>query len=166
MHVFEIKHPVAHSADDMYALVARVEEYPLFLPLIEGLTVTQREQAGDKEVLIATMQVGYKLIRESFTTKVTLDEQAREILVEYLDGPFHHLENRWRFLPRADGGSDIDFYIAYRFRSRLFEHVVGGLFDRAVQKYTHAFETRADTVYGRKPIVGAPSASHHGAEQG
>ena len=166
MHVFEIKHPVAHSADDMYALVARVEEYPLFLPLIEGLTVTEREHAGGKEVLIATMQVGYKFIRESFTTKVTLDPQAREILVEYLDGPFYHLENRWRFLSRDDGGSDIDFYIAYRFRSRLFEHVVGGLFDRAVQKYTHAFETRADAVYGRKPIVGAAPPSHHGAEQG
>jgi len=161
MHVYEIKHPVAHSADDMYALVANVETYPQFLPLVEALKVTRREQAGDKELLIATMQIGYKLIRESFTTKVTLDPQAREILVEYLDGPFSHLENRWRFNPRPGGGSDIDFYIAYSFRSLMFERVVGGLFDRAVQKYTDAFEARADTVYGRKVV-----ASHQGAEQG
>jgi coenzyme Q-binding protein COQ10 len=157
MHVFEIKHPVAHSADDMYALVSRVEEYPQFLPLVEGLKVTRREQVEEKEVLIATMQVGYKLIRERFTTKVTLDRPGRTIFVEYLDGPFSFLENRWRFLPRGDDASDVDFYIAYAFRSRMFERVVGGLFDKAVRKYTDAFEARADKVYGAKT---ATLASH------
>jgi coenzyme Q-binding protein COQ10 len=147
MHVFEIKHPVAHSAEDMYALVARVEEYPQFLPLVEALTVTRREEVEDKEVLVATMQVGYKLIRERFTTRVTLDHPGRTIFVEYLDGPFSFLENRWRFLPRGDDASDVDFYIAYAFRSRMFERVVGGLFDKAVRKYTDAFEARADKVY-------------------
>jgi coenzyme Q-binding protein COQ10 len=150
MHVFEVKHPVAHSADNMYALVSRVEEYPQFLPLVDALTVTRREQVEDKEVLIATMHVGYKLIRERFTTKVTLDQAGRTIFVEYLDGPFSFLENRWRFLPRGDGGCDVDFYIAYAFRSRMFERVVGGLFNKAVRKYTDAFEARADKVYGAK----------------
>ena len=148
MHVFEVKHPVAHSADDMFALVSRVEEYPQFLPLVDALTVTRREQVDGKDVLIAKMQVGYKLIRERFATKVTLDRAANTIFVEYLDGPFSFLENRWRFLPRGDGGCDVDFYIAYAFRSRMFERVVGGLFDKAVRKYTNAFEARADKVYG------------------
>lgn len=153
MHVYEIKHPVAHSADEMYALVAQVEEYPKFLPLVEALKIKRREQVDRTEVLIATMTVGYKLVRESFTTKVVLDSTARTIFVEYLDGPFSHLENRWHFIPRSDGGADVDFYIAYSFRSRMFERLVGGLFDRAVQKYTDAFEERADAVYGRKPAV-------------
>jgi len=153
MHIFEIKHPVAHSADDMYALIARVEDYPKFLPLCEALNVKRRDMIDGKEVLVATMQVGYKLIRERFTTKVTLDPATRTIFVEYLDGPFSHLENRWRFLPRDDGGSDIDFYIAYSFRSRLFERVMGGLFDKAVQKYTTAFEARADEIYGVKTVA-------------
>jgi coenzyme Q-binding protein COQ10 len=148
MHVFEVKHPVAHSAEDMYTLVSRVEEYPQFLPLVEALTVTRREPVEDKEVLTATMQVGYKLIRECFTTKVTLDRPAHTIFVEYLDGPFSFLENRWRFLSRGDGACDVDFYIAYAFRSRMFERVVGRLFDKAVRKYTDAFEARADKVYG------------------
>jgi coenzyme Q-binding protein COQ10 len=150
MHVFEIKHPVSHSANDMFALVARVEDYPEFLPLCEALTVNRRDQVEGKEVLIATMRVGYKLIRESFTTQVTLDKADHTILVKYLDGPFSFLENRWHFIPRSDGGSDVDFYIAYSFRSRLFERVVGGLFTKVVQKYTDAFEARADKVYGRK----------------
>jgi coenzyme Q-binding protein COQ10 len=149
MHVYETKHPVAHSADQMFALVARVEDYPKFLPLCEEITVKSREQREGSEVLIATMTVGYGLIHERFTTQVHLDRAARAILVEYLDGPFTFLENRWCFHPRGEGASEVDFYIAYAFRSRLFERLVGGLFARAVEKYTAAFEARADTIYGR-----------------
>ncbi|MGH6866687.1 MAG: type II toxin-antitoxin system RatA family toxin [Methyloceanibacter sp.] len=158
MHVYEIKHPVVHSADDMFALITRVEDYPKYLPLCEALEVKRREWVDGREVLIATMQIGYKLVRESFTTRVTLDERVRTILVEYLDGPFAYLENRWHFVPRADGGCDVDFYIAYSFRSRLLEHLMGGLFDKAVRKYTDAFEARADVLYGRPA---AALASQH-----
>jgi coenzyme Q-binding protein COQ10 len=156
MHVHEIKHRVAHSADDMFALVARVEDYPLFLPLCEEMRITRRETHDGTEVLIATMAVGYKFIRESLTTRVSLDRAKRTILVEYLDGPFAFLENRWRFDPLGPDECEIDFYIAYSFSSRLFERLVGGLFARAVEKYTEAFEDRADAVYGRKAVaVGA-----------
>jgi coenzyme Q-binding protein COQ10 len=147
MHVYETKHAVAHSADEMFALVARVEDYPKFLPLCEELNVKRREQREGKELLVATMTVGYGFIHEGFTTQVHLDPAARTILVEYLDGPFTFLENRWHFQPRGEGACEIDFYIAYSFRSRLFERLVGGLFGRAVEKYTTAFETRADAIY-------------------
>ena len=84
---------------------------------------------------------------------MTLDEPARNILVEYLDGPFSHLENRWHFEPLGEGRCAIHFYIAYSFRSRLFEHLVGGLFAKAVEKYTVAFEDRADAVYGSTAVA-------------
>ena len=148
MHVFEIKHPVAHSADDMFKLVADVESYPKFLPLCEELKLKRRERRDGRETLIATMVVGYKLIRESFTTEVILDPEARSILVHYLDGPFSFLENRWSFRPIGPKACEIDFYIAYSFRSRILERLMGGLFDKAVRKYTSAFEKRADAVYG------------------
>ncbi len=153
MHVYETRHVVAHTADHMFALVADVEDYPKFLPLCEGVHVKRREQRGGEELLVATMTVGYKLIRESFTTQVMLDRAARTILVEYLDGPFSHLENRWRFEPLGEGSCAIHFYIAYSFRSRLFESLVGGLFAKAVEKYTAAFEARADEVYGRERVA-------------
>ena len=148
MHVYEIKHPVAHSADDMFRLVAAVESYPKFLPLCEALKLKRRERRDGKEVLIATMVVGYKLIRESFTTEVILDTEARSIAVHYLDGPFSYLENRWSFRPLTSKACEIDFYIAYRFRSRLLERLMGGLFDKAVRRYTISFEERADAIYG------------------
>jgi len=152
MHVYEIKHPVAHSADDMFKLVADVESYPKFLPLCEALKLKRRETRGGKEVLIATMAVGYKLIRESFTTEVILDSEARSIVVHYLDGPFSYLENRWSFRPLTSKACEIDFYIAYSFRSRLLERLMGGLFDKAVRRYTTAFEERADAIYGEATI--------------
>jgi len=148
MHVFETKHKVAHSADDMFRLVADIESYPRFLPLCEGLKLRRREHRDGKEALIATMTVGYKLIRESFTTEVILDAANRSILVHYLDGPFSFLENRWSFRPLAPHACEVDFYIAYSFRSRLLERLMGGLFEKAVRKYTDAFEAHADAVYG------------------
>jgi coenzyme Q-binding protein COQ10 len=150
MHVYETRHVVSHSADDMFALVADVEAYPRFLPLCEDLKLKRRERCGEREVLIATMTVGYKLIRESFTTEVTLDKAERLIEVRYLDGPFSFLENRWRFIPVSPIGCEIDFYIRYSFRSRLLERVMGGLFSKAIEKYSHAFETRADQLYGTR----------------
>jgi coenzyme Q-binding protein COQ10 len=152
MHVYETKHIVAHSAEEMFALVGQVEDYPTFLPLCEELKVKHREHRNGKEVLVATMTVGYGMIRESFTTGVHLDNANRTILVEYLDGPFTFLENRWQFQPEGEGACQIDFYIAYAFRSRLFERLVGGLFAKAVEKYTGAFEARADAVYGPKIV--------------
>lgn len=151
MHIYETKHRIGHSAGDMYALVADVEAYPKFLPLCEDLKLKSRERRGEKEVLIATMTVGYRLIRESFTTEVVLDPEAQQIEAHYLDGPFAFLENRWRFLPITPESSEIDFYIRYSFRSRLLERLIGSLFAKAVQKYTHAFEARADQLYGRRP---------------
>ena len=119
MHVYETKHPVAHSADDMFKLVADVELYPKFLPLCEALKPKRRERRDGKDVLIATMTVGYRLIRESFTTEVISEADARTILVHYLDGPFSFLENRWIFRPITPQSCEIEFYIAYSFRSRL-----------------------------------------------
>ena len=117
------------------------------------MKVTHREQRGGKEVLIATMTVGYGMIHESFITGVHLDPAAGTILVEYLDGPFSFLENRWHFKPQGERACEIDFYIAYAFRSRLFERLVGGLFGRAVERYTRAFEERADAVYGPRVVA-------------
>jgi len=153
MHVYETRHPVAHTADDMFALVARVEDYSKFLPLCEAVDIKRREISDGKEVIVATMTVGYGLVRESFTTKVHLDRAARKILVEYLDGPFTFLENRWHFQPNGPRASDVEFYIAYAFSSRLFERLVGRLFAKAVERYTSAFEARANAVYGRNTLA-------------
>ncbi len=100
------------------------------------------------KVLIADMEVGYKAIRETFTSRVTCDPARLEILVEYVDGPFKHLENRWRFIETAPNSCIVEFDIAYEFRNRALALLVGGVFDTAFRKFAEAFEARANVVYG------------------
>lgn len=147
MPQFETRRPVKHSPERMYALVADVERYPQFLPLCEALTIRSRRERDGKELLVADMTVGYKAIRETFTSRVTLDPENLKILVEYVDGPFRYLENRWSFRPADGGGCEIGFFISYEFASRMLGMLMGAMFDKAFRKFAEAFEKRADAVY-------------------
>lgn len=148
---------VPFSAEEMFALVADVEKYPLFVPLCESLVVHTREQVPDGTGLItATMGIGYKAIREKFTTAVTLDPAARVIVVRHKSGPFRKLENVWNFTPRGEQASDVAFAIDYEFSSPLLAVLMGAVFDTAFRKFAEAFENRASEVYGRRAQV--PSA--------
>jgi coenzyme Q-binding protein COQ10 len=150
MPKFHTSRTVPHPATAMFNLVADVESYPKFLPLCRDLKVRRRSRMPDgREVLVADMEVGYKAIRETFTSRVTLDRPNFEILVEYIDGPFHHLENRWHFSEVGPDSCKIEFDIAYEFKSRTLALLVGGLFEAAFRKFAEAFESRADVVYGQ-----------------
>ncbi|MFC3072777.1 type II toxin-antitoxin system RatA family toxin [Shinella pollutisoli] len=147
MPQFETRRPVPHSADQMFALVADVERYPEFLPLCEALSVRSRRERDDKVLLVADMTVGYKAIRETFTTQVLLDRSTRTIDVKYIDGPFRFLDNRWRFEALPDGTSMVHFFIDYEFKSRILGALMGSMFDRAFRMFTEAFEKRAAAIY-------------------
>ncbi|QGZ33286.1 type II toxin-antitoxin system RatA family toxin [Stappia indica] len=149
MPSFQTVHKVAHSSEDMFALVADVEKYPEFVPLCEKLQVRGRKDLGEgREVLVADMTVAYKLFRETFTSRVTLEPDNRRILVEYLDGPFRHLENVWTFKPLGEDACEVGFDITYEFKSRTLSALMSAMFDRAFRKFSDAFEARADVVYG------------------
>jgi coenzyme Q-binding protein COQ10 len=158
---FETIRRVPFTPRQMYDLVADVERYPEFLPLCEALSVLNRTTGPDgRPVIVATMEIGYKAIRERFTTRVTLTPAEPAVLVSYLDGPFRHLENRWRFLP-ADGGAacDIVFWIDYQFKSPMLGLLMGAMFDKAFRKFAEAFELRARAVYGVPGSAAPPSLS-------
>ncbi len=148
MPTFATVRHVAHSADEMFDLVADVERYPEFVPLCERLVLLKRGSEDGRDVLIADMTVGYKAFRETFTTRVALDRGAEKINVSYLTGPFRHLVAEWRF--EADGreATRVHFTIDYEFRSRVLAALMGAVFDRAFRKFAEAFEARADAVYG------------------
>jgi coenzyme Q-binding protein COQ10 len=142
---------VRHKAEQMFDLVGDVERYPEFVPLCKALRVRSRRPEGEgRETLIADMTVGYKVIRESFTSRVVLDKPRLKVLVEYIDGPFSHLENTWTFKGDPAGqGSRVGFFIDYEFRSRTLGALMGSMFDIAFRKFARAFEERANAVYGR-----------------
>lgn len=147
MPQFETSRQVRHPPDRMFALVADVEKYPQFLPLCEALTVRSRKEREGRTVLVADMTVGYKAIRETFTSQVFLKPDENVIDVKYLDGPFKYLSNEWRF-EAAEGGSLVRFFIDYEFKSRILGAMMGAMFDRAFRMFAEAFEKRADAIYG------------------
>jgi coenzyme Q-binding protein COQ10 len=155
MPTFSNKRRVLHSAAEMFDLVADVERYPEFVPLCKSLKIRQRTAKPDgSEVIVADMTVSFKLVRETFTSKVTLDHANRKILVEYLQGPFSKLENRWSFEPKSDTDCEVGFFISYEFKSRMLAILMGTMFETAFQRLASAFEKRADVIYG-KPSGGA-----------
>jgi coenzyme Q-binding protein COQ10 len=148
MPQFSTKRRVRHSAADMFALVADVERYPEFVPLCRNLIVRRRSARHDGiQVLTADMTVAYKMIHETFTSRVTLDKARLNILVEYLNGPFRYLENRWVFHALTEQTCEVEFFIAYEFNSRVLGIVMGAMFDTAFRKFAEAFERRADLVF-------------------
>jgi coenzyme Q-binding protein COQ10 len=147
MPQFTTERDVAHSADEMFALVADVERYPEFVPLCERLIVRTRQKDGERETLVADMTVGYKAIRETFTTRVVLDRPALIIDAQYLEGPFRHLDSRWTFAPEGPHACMVLFSIDYEFKSRILAAVMGAAFDGMFRKLSGAFEARANAVY-------------------
>ena len=144
------KRRVQHGAEQMFDLVADVERYPEFVPLCQSLKIRQRMPKPDgTELVVADMTVSFKLVRETFTSQITLDRPNLKILVQYLKGPFSSLENRWTFEPRGEGACDVGFFIAYEFKSRMLAMLMGTMFDAAFSRFSAAFEKRADAIYGK-----------------
>lgn len=154
MTSFRNRREVGHSAAEMFDLVCNVEAYPKFVPLCEAMRVRRRNTLSEGvEVIVAEMRVGFRAICERYTSRVTCNRTKLEILVEYIDGPFTKLDNRWSFRDDAPGPSGearsiVDFFIAYEFRSRALGLVMGTMFDAAFHKYADAFVKRAEEVYG------------------
>jgi coenzyme Q-binding protein COQ10 len=145
---FSTRRAVRHAAAQMFDLVADMERYPEFVPLCRSLRVRKRiEEPEGVEIIIVDMTVAYKLISETFTSRVTLDRPNLQILVEYLEGPFSRMENRWSFRPTGPKSCEVEFFISYEFKSRMLGMLMGSMFDVAFRRFAVAFERRADIVY-------------------
>lgn len=151
MPQFSTRRRVQHSAHEMFDLVADVEKYPQFVPMCEAMRVRRTFDEGEGvTVIVCAMTVAYKMIRQTFTSRATLDRPNLQILVEYLDGPFRRMQNRWAFQPVGEGACDVEFFIDYEFRSRTLAALMGAVFDTVFRRMASAFEKHADRVYGRK----------------
>jgi coenzyme Q-binding protein COQ10 len=132
-----------YTPDQMFTLVADVGRYPEFLPWCLGARV--REQTS--EMVLADLMIGFKMVREKFTSRVWLDQAARRIEVEYIDGPFKRLSNTWNFNDAPDGGCRLEFHLEFEFSSLVLQKLIGVLFHEAVRRMVAAFENRAKQLY-------------------
>jgi coenzyme Q-binding protein COQ10 len=126
----------------MYSIVADVERYPQFVPWCVDLHILKREEVGAREILLCETVVGFKGLRERYTSRATLIARDRRIDVELVEGVFRKMETHWRFTPQGENCL-IDFAIQFEFKSRMLSAVAGGAFGLVVARMTHAFEERA-----------------------
>ncbi|WP_225765613.1 type II toxin-antitoxin system RatA family toxin [Inquilinus sp. Marseille-Q2685] len=140
------------TPQQLYELVADIEAYPSFLPWCLAARIRKREG----NVLLADLVIGFKMIRERYTSRVTLTP-GRQIDVSYVDGPMKRLTNCWRFLPHP-AGCEIDFHVDFEFRSRVLQTLIGAVFHEAFRRMVAAFEARARALYGDRASVPAAAA--------
>jgi len=132
-----------YSAEQMFDLVADVARYQEFLPWV----IATRVKSDSETEMVADMLVGFKALREKFTSRVIKDRPNR-LEVIYVDGPMRDLDNVWHFRPLPDGGCELDFCVDFSFKNVMFEMLAGQYFDRAFRKMVAAFEQRANELYG------------------
>lgn len=146
------KRVLPYTEEQLFDMVADVRRYPEFLPWCVGARIVSRND----EELIADLTIGFKMFRETFRSQVTL-ERPHHVHVRYLTGPFRYLNNHWRFR-QVQGGTEVDFFVDFEFKSRLLQAVIGTVFNEAVRLMVRAFERRAYVLYRRSAPAGAGPA--------
>ncbi|MEM6477305.1 MAG: type II toxin-antitoxin system RatA family toxin [Pseudomonadota bacterium] len=132
-----------YSAEQMFDLVADVARYNEFLPWV----IATRVRSNSDSEMTADMVVGFKSIRESFTSRVA-KIRPEKLDVHYVDGPLSDLDNAWTFRAIDDDTCEVDFSVDFTFKNRIFERLAGQYFDKAFRKMVAAFEQRAEELYG------------------
>lgn len=131
-----------YSAAQVYDVVADVKNYPEFLPWCTAARI----KPIDETTFEADVAIGFKMVREVFSSRVQL-QPSHQVDVVYLKGPFKTLTNRWHFREHPKG-MEVEFFLEFEFRSRVLEKLIGLLFEEAVSKMVAAFEGRAKQLYG------------------
>ena len=144
MKVHSEERVLPYRAEQMFDLVADVSRYPEFLPWCTGARIRERR---DNDI-VADLMIGFKMVRERFTSRVHIDRPDMRIDVEYIDGPFKFLKNHWHFVDIEGGRCRVDFHLEFEFRSVVLQKLIGVLFHEAVRRMVSAFESRAKQLYG------------------
>ncbi len=139
--------PMPYSAAQMFDLVGDIAKYPEFLPWCTGARIRSSRETETGRVVEADLIISFKLFRERFTSRVTMQPDAHKIEVEYLDGPFKYLINYWHFIP-TETGCTVRFHVDFEFKSKVLQALIGVVFGEAMRRIVRAFEDRASALYG------------------
>lgn len=139
-----------YTAQQMFELVSDIESYQDFLPWCLASRITKRQKLKDRDILSADLLIGYKMFRETYTSRVELirGEQTFQVLAQNLNGPFKEMKNHWTMIDRVEGGCNLSFDVAFEFKSFLLNQMMSVFFQEATQKMISSFEARARTLYG------------------
>lgn len=136
---------VPYTPAEMFELVDGVEQYPQFLPWCAGTELHFRDDVSTE----ATLRIGYRQVRQEFTT-VNTKRYPDEMQLRLKRGPFRSLEGYWRFRPLGDAACKIEFMLQYDFSSGVLDKVLGPVFGHIANTLVDAFVERAEKVYGAR----------------
>ncbi|MGF1454981.1 MAG: type II toxin-antitoxin system RatA family toxin [Alphaproteobacteria bacterium] len=150
MTVHNQRRRLPYKPDDILELVADIEKYPEFLPWCNRVIVRSRTKDDQgREIVTADLNARFKVVQESFKSRVRTDRAGRRIDIDYIDGPFKHLENRWLFEENPDGTCTVDFHIEFEFRNKALQLLISSVFGEAVRRMVGAFDARAHDLHRR-----------------
>lgn len=129
---------VTIAAERMFALVADVERYPEFLPLMREATVIRRyASAYETEQVLALGLLAYR-----FHTRTELNP-PHSIIVTSADRNFRRFGIRWSFAPTPEGHCRIDFALDCEVRSFWLKPLGDALMTQTALTMVNAFVARA-----------------------
>ncbi len=139
---------VQHTAEQMFDLVTRIENYPNFLPWCAGTKILGRTEDG----VMARIDIDYHGVRAHFTT-ANRNFSPDRIVIELRDGPFRKLDGTWRFIPLAADACKVEFNLQYEFATSVLAAVIGPVFGHIASTFIDAFVKRADQIHGAGPAT-------------
>ncbi len=141
-----------YSTQQIFDLVIDIERYPEFIPWCRAARILTREEGR----MTAELVVSFSNFTESYVSEVIYTRPANPaekgvIDVGLLQGPFKHLNNHWVFTALPEGkGTEISLDLAFQFRSKILDSLIGLVFGKATTKMGLAFKERADALYAVK----------------
>lgn len=145
--VIEAERRLPFTPEDLCRLVGDVRSYPTFIPWLQSLRIIHERTTGEVWEGLAQAVIGWRGLRERFSTHVRCDPPGGAVDVKLADGPFRHLENRWRFATDDAGGAIVRFWISYEFRNPLLNNLARINRETAADKIIRAFEAEAHRRY-------------------
>ncbi len=133
---------VMHSAEQMFALVDAVENYPKFLPWCGGVDLLERTETSTS----ATLHINYHGLKQNFTTQ-NIKTYPNSMEIKLKNGPFKHLDGSWRFIPLRENGCKIEFRLNYEFTNSFLEKLIAPVFNHIATTFVDGFVKRADEIY-------------------
>lgn len=143
MPIYSKEEELPYTTLQLFDLVSNIEEYPDFIPWCKEVNFLEKND----NIILANLLISYHGLQGSYTSKVYLHEENKEISVELAQGPFQHLYQSWKFTDIGNKMTLVEFDIDFKLRSFILDKLVSVVFPEMCKNIMYAFKDRAKKLY-------------------